>query len=311
MNSILEVSRQDVSIPLSVTHVVAPSVPLLDLAKELPASPHEYTFADHDVPFLMSNDESARCFDMTMGRVDTAEYQEATNRVAVVVGESALAAALPMIPEDTIIMIDCLDTVCGYLQSYIEALREEPNIESWKKRVIENAGKTVNPVGDLDVKLRRQAAAWAHAGYTHPADNPAAYDLSQDIARNKAIIPWHANVMDDEDMQLLGDLLRDRGGNVTFINLTSVMPYKPFVEDTSTYADAIRNLPVTPFAPILTTSMIADRNAPFQIRAFSTCQATGPFFGLDNLADAGGMLKGRNKGAAVERQYLELTSEDE
>jgi len=94
------------------------------------------------------------------------------------------------------------------------------------------------------------------------------------------------------------------------------MPYAEVFKTAAEYADILRNLPVTPNAPILTTSrsgkpsshpvaQIANSDTGYGI-----VQATGPFFGLDNLAKVGGVLYGRNaRGAAVMRQYAPRNSE--
>jgi|GEM_PF-4619995 len=110
-------------------------------------------------------------------------------------------------------------------------------------------------------------------------------------------------------MQQLGQTLRGLQANITFMNLTNVLPYVEVFKNTAQVVDILSTLPVTPHAPVLTTNRMnrlprskADE-IDMRLKGMGGCQITGPFFGLGNLATTGGNIEGPAPGPITERQY--------
>lgn len=293
---------------------LAPSAGLDTLRSEAPAS-HEGPFDASEVWFPFSNDESARYFEQTAARTLTPEYRVATNRVALLVGESGLAANIENIPEDTILMVDESLDMCLFMDQYYEALKTAATPEEW----LEAMGfQDPAVISDEDVErfmnyLLRQQVEFLNGDKAHPAHDQEAFLRAQSIARKKTFITWHADFTNEDDMQRLGDALRLNDAHITFANFTNAIPYSDVFNHASEYAEVLESLPFTPNAPILTTAR--KRKQPESIRCIvadedtgvGIVEATGPFFGLENLATAGGGARdrdpGQEKGALVERKY--------
>jgi|GEM_PF-977797 len=286
-------------------------LPLENLYYEAPVLPPNWY--DHtNVAFPFSNDESAPYFEAVQTRSATPEYQQAKNRVAIVVGESALAANLKYIPEETIIILDNSMDMCLFMDFYVSILRTSATPDEWIERLRISDFEPEDKHGQrFSAYAIRQCAEYIELNRQHPLKDQQAFDEASAIAKQKAIIPWHADITSEADMQELGAVLREYDATVTMLNLTNVMPFVQTFKTAREYADVLRNLPITPNAPILATSrsgkpsmhpmaMMADMETGHGI-----VQATGPFFGLDNLAKAGGNVAGRDAdGAAVRRKYV-------
>jgi hypothetical protein len=293
----------------------APSLPLHELTGQAPAFA-DMPFQPRLVGFPYANDESAIYWQQAAARTGTSEYQTATNRTALVVGESSLTSSLPYIPEDTIVAVDSNPHSCAYMQHYVDSLRTAPTIKEWHRQMAHRLNPDFN--GDTDalyqedvigLKLGRQIRQWQEADLKHGLDDEETYKRSSWLARQKAIIPWRADLQDQTDMQLLAQTLRAHRATVTMINLANVVDclkrsFGPL---------ALEDLPVAEHAPILATSMVAEprdvRRLMKEIRAQKEAQkpenqadseaeqpfgptylagATGPFFGLRNFFEQGG-----------------------
>lgn len=261
---------------------LAPSRALSELAAHAPVIPSELVLGLVDFPF--SNDDSPAYYDQIQARTALPEYREATNRVAVIVGEGSLMAALPMIEEETVILVDSSQDMCTYMQRYIEALKEADNFDEWGELMGMKNGEMIAE-GAMDAVRRAgaQARHWLDAGYEHPIESQEAYDQARTAAHEKAIIPWRADLSDEAEMRYLGDALGAHDAHVTMLNLTNAFGSSEVaVDGAAEIAETLSALPLTPNAPILATSFLA-RPMPMP-RALSV----GPFFGLENLKEHGG-----------------------
>jgi hypothetical protein len=303
MIPVLALEKSSQEIPRTPEHErpFAPSMPLHGLEDKAPLV---NTYFDFDVvrhPF--SNDESAAYWDQLRARTLTTEYREAANRTAVVVGESSLMAALPFIAEETVVVVDKSPDMIAYLDKYINALREAKTIEEWGDLMGFRGSKRGTSAGYAVLGLESQTEEWHSSGYIHPVDSEELYNKAHLLARQKAIIPWNADITKRRDMNRLGNSLKDMGANVTLLNLTNVMGCSYAFDDTRGFAKRLGALPVTPNVPIMTTSTITKIDPPNPMVSGYIVEATGPFFGLDNLKDHGGKINSRKIGSAYMRQY--------
>lgn len=281
------------------------SLPLYDLADLAPPVSQKYSLSDVRHPF--SNDESAAYFDQAQSRSQTPEFQQATNRVAVLVGESSLMLNLPFIPEETIILLDSSEPMTSYMSDYVEALRTADNADDWarragvlKKRILPRFGLPDRGEERALYFLRHLGTEWVSEGYIHPAMDVNAFDERAKLARQKAIIPWHGDITSIEDMAKLGDALKQRNANVTMLNLSNVLSVYYGHVPMEKFVDGLEQLPLVDNAPILTTSI------RHKYTTGPIMEATGPFFGLDNLRVHGLNEDGFSKGAgaAIDRDYF-------
>jgi hypothetical protein len=293
----IEISTQTLTPHETSVGLPGVNAPLHELALDAPVlADTKPKLSQVGCPF--SNDDAARYFEQTQARTLTPEYIEANNRTALLVGESALASAIRFIPEDTIILLDSSREMCIYMGAYVKNLREASSIQDWAKRMglapNRLTARLKSPVFDHYYrKLTAQIITWERDGFSHAFSDEATFKEAQELARQKAIIPWHANITNGYDMSDLSEALNKHGASITMMNLTNVLPYDETFRDSSSYAAMLSELPVTPNAPILTTSVFPQldeflngslvENA--QLRIVPT---TGPFFGLANLAEAGG-----------------------
>ncbi len=306
----IEVSAQ--AVPLAdekLPDTLAPSEPLHALADIAPPLPGwvnldavRYTISNDEAA---SNDGVAPYFVQIGVREHTAEYRDATNRVAVVIGESSLTAALPFMPEETIILLDRSPEMCAFMAKYVASLREAETVSEWYTLMGLDEALAGGGTKAEQIVLRRiedQVRDWELSGRSHPmGGGDAEYTAAHKAARQKAIIPWVGDITNTWDMQLLGAALDSYDANVTMLNLTNVMVADMAFADAASYAERLRPLPITPHAPILTTST-AQKG---RFRHSIVVEATGPFFGLDNLAEHGGGVDAwiSSGGAAADRQY--------
>lgn len=280
----IETSRQDVPVldPDVERVPLAMSRPLHELKEHAPVTPSEVVLGLVYFPF--SNDDSATYYDQVQVRTTLPEYREATNRTAVIVGEGSLMAALPMIAEDTIILVDQSEDMCAYMESYVEALREAETFDEWAEMMeLKDGSKVASDAYNAVGAIRTQKLHWYHEDYEHPVDSLDLYDRARKAATKKAIIPWRADLTDESEMRYLGEVLKAHDAHVTFMNLTNALGSEVVaVEAAAERAEILSALPVTPEAPIIATSYIA-KYAPSAL-----AQAVGPFFGLKNLGKQGG-----------------------
>jgi len=266
------------------------SRPLHELAEQAP--PLSPIFRDHEIAFPFSNDDLESSFQTALERTRTPEYAEATNRVAILIGESALANNIQYIPEETIILVDNRMGMCQYLGTYIDTLRQAPDPMSWYQSFCSqgklSAETTARAIEDLNQQLIHSMVFTGNVHALNP-EGGNRYLKNHNAAKEKAIIPWCADITSGKDMAVLGGTLRANEAKVTLLNLSNVIPFTAIsgegFTDSAQYAQVLDNLPTTSEMPILTTSREA--------RGFLGAP-TGPFFGLDDLAMNGGdSLTGR------------------
>src|SRR5665213_33767 len=313
----------------------APSLPLHGLERQA-RSLIDTPFEPQMVGFPYANDESATYWEQAMSRIKTAEYQAATNRTALLVGESSLAAALPYITENTIVLVDANVHSCIYMQHYVDCLRTAPTIDGWRRQMATvldrdpGSGKTgLYQEKFITLMLKRQIKQWHEAGLQHALGDEEAYQFSSQLARQKAIVPWHADLQDPADMQRLAGVLKAQQATITMANLTNVVDHLKTTEGPL----ALEDLPMTEHAPILATSMAAvprdvarlikeikaqkkrqdpsSQDAQEHEELFGSTYlagATGPFFGLRNFVEEGGsqVIRGNERlfYGVFRRRYL-------
>jgi hypothetical protein len=297
----LEVSAQEIPTTPDTLGEFSASRPLHELEQHAPIIPDQFRYID--VPYAFSNDDSAGYFEQLQARTLTPEYREATNRTAVVVGESSLMATLPYISEDTIVVIDNSPEMCTFMAHYVRALRDSDTLHEWGSEI------GFDDV-DLDLEIHRsiqrfaqQAYEWEFSEKSHPAANEEAYVAAREQLSGKAVIPWNADITSRRDMQRLGSALRSYGANVTMLNLTNALLDPAGLDHSREYAEILSELPVTQHAPILTTSYVPkDTCHPAAIPG-RIVEATGPFFGLKNLEEHGGELEEHSMGRVAIRHF--------
>jgi hypothetical protein len=265
--------------------------PLYDLQQVAPELPAWYA---SDVSFPFSNDDWHPGFTTARARLQSPEYQAVAHPVAMVIGESALAASIHLITEPTILVVDTSPAMVKHMGKYVQALREEPTCNAWNKRMIDSHPDSLVRYryrGELGEQIERHI----ERGCTHPLDKhtktPAAtqkaYKRARKAAKEKAIIPWLANITQADDLAYLDHELRARDATLTLLNLTNVIPYTVAnnpaspLSDSADFANILGTLPTTANIPILTTSSFFEP-------ATRVLEPTGPFAGLDDLATRGG-----------------------
>lgn len=297
-----EISQQDIPLENGLRPDAAPSRPLHELASWAPAYPE--ACIHENVGYTISNDESARYYDELQLRTLTPDFLEATNRVAVLVGEASLASALPMIPEETIILLDQSPEMASFMAEYLACLQEADTIEDWYAMMDLRSPVPWSAEDATRDRIEDQAYDWQEEGYRHAFKDEESFQQAKELARTKAIIPWVGDITRDSDMGYLGDALRSNDAHVTLVNLTNVLAVNRDYGLASSYVAPLRNLPVTDTTPIMLTGISSKYPGT---RRSNIVKATGPFFGLDNLAEHGGLTTPRNigSGASVERQYID------
>jgi hypothetical protein len=261
-----------------------PRLPLYDLQSAAPDISN-FSYNANNIIYPIANDAcTAGHFERMKSRTQTLEYQVAENRVAVVVGESALAANIVHIPEETIIVIDTPD-MCAYMEHYVDGLRNAPDPDAWIQEL-----KPYAP-DDLTHDIQGQVIHWTFNKRPTPFADQAAFIAAQRAAHQKAIIAWSLDITNAQHMQSLGDALRARNASVTMVNATNVLQYVEDFIDPAACADALAPLPFTPNAPILTSSLrlkplASTADVLIAIQGISRNYNNGPFFGLENLKRA-------------------------
>lgn len=295
-----EKSKQDIPVNNDVEKLpLASSRPLFELADSTPSI--EAVYDPDKTRYSFSNDESVGYFDQLQARVEAEDYRQATNRTAVVIGESSLAGVLQFIPEDTIVIVDNSPEMCAYMTRYVEALRVCETVEEWQEMMGLRQAKEIGE--NMRSRALGQIIEWDLSGYEHPLNDPSLYYEASKIAREKAIIPWCADIADKKEMRKLGGTLKKLDANVTMINLTNALLVDKRFSDIGSYVKVLENLPVTEYAPILTTSTQGMSSEDPRISGYIV-PATGPFFGLKNLKKSvDGKLRSPQS-ALLNRQYL-------
>ncbi len=236
-------------------------------------------------------------FETTQSRRHTADYKQSRSKVAILIGESSLAANISLIPEKTIIVLDNSPSMIKFMQKYVESLRKANDAEEWRKSLISIGPRHTNR------EAERQYKMWQQVGEHHPLYNDDAFFEAQHHARQKAIVPTIANVLDSSDIQTLANELTHRQAQVTFMNLSNLLPYlSERGENISRTMRNLEELPITPNAPILANSLGVPLNAQAGRHSVENYQ-TGPFFGLDNLIRATAQHTGSTMGAVGLRHY--------
>lgn len=263
----------------------SPSQPLTGLNHHAPQPNEQISILN--AGYVISNDDLAATFGQVQAREFTPLYQRSENRTAVLVGESALMASIRHIPEETIIMLDRAQAMVDYMARYVTALRASGDIEEW----YENMGFNNNPnilFAKLHSRLKmltaKQAEYWQRAGYEHPAASDDAFGEASELARQKVIVPWRADLASGRDMRRLGKVLRAHKASVTLLNMTNVLVCEDRLRSAAEAADLLEPLPLTPEAPILVTTA-----ADFTSSAvFPIAHPARLFFGLKDLREHGG-----------------------
>jgi len=261
--------------------------PLYELQGEAPEIPQ----AVHDaVVFPFSNDDSIDSFKQARLRLGMPEYQDAQNRVAVLIGENALAASnLAYLPEDTIVMLGNEPNEVRYMEKYCFNLQMANDLDGWMRAMIPSFG--LYRQWHM-AKLLKQAVWWNHRNEPSALRNYELFEHRQEVARQKAFIAWYGDITSEADMERFGTALRKFDATVTLMNLTNVIPYSHQVigarafPTAAGYADVLQHLPITPSAPILTASRYPVHPD------FDIVHATGPFYGLDDLRTGGDSVSG-------------------
>lgn len=240
------------------------------------------------VSFPFSNDDSIDAFRDAMDRTETEDYQQATNRTAVIIGESALATNIQHIKEETIVLLDSSVPMVQHMTNYVDLLRDARDATAWKWQIgVGNNKLDSQSQARYGNMLREQIEWWERSKEPHALRTPSMFKAAQTLAREKAIIPWHGDITSDEDMARLGIALRKLDATVTLLNLSNVIPFTacaprlPSFPTAAGYADKLTHLPTVPNVPILTTSLTSYSGGRI-------VESTGPFSGLDDLRDSGG-----------------------
>ncbi len=315
MSEIFRVESSTQRIPVMNGEQVqaAESSPLHQLAEDAPYVPE--VSGQFQIEFPVSNDETAgHYFKEIKARTGLPEYEAATNRVAFLVGESSFISVITDIPEDTILLVDRSPEMCAYMTRYIEALRTASSPQEWREMM--------NLDDDVDLEfmiseeytdqqlycfyLQLQRNYWQENGMEHALSSQSAFEAAQEAARQKAIVPWCADITNKQEMDVLNEALTKYNATITMMNLTNVFAcddgYWYDYAETAEYIVALRALPITPNAPILTTTRVREEDKTEDGKMF-VAQQTGPFFGLDNLANEGGRTVEPNIGRIAERKY--------
>jgi hypothetical protein len=270
--------------------------PLFDLEAAAPAV-DSLRYRREKVIFPFSNDEcTSEYFQQLTACTETAEYQQTQHRVALLVGESALAANLVHIPEETIVLLDISPDMNIFMQEYVRGLREASGPAEWASLLA-----AVGPEDTIDLMLR-QSDRWEERGVPHPLGDKRAFVQAQRLAREKVIVPWLADIGNRRDMKTLGSTLRDQSAQVTMMNLTNVLTFVQSFRKPTDCAKQLGTLPVANQAPILTSSIkLPPRSVADLFSSGNGHEVTGPFFGLENLARASMPHARHSLGAITER----------
>jgi hypothetical protein len=147
--------------------------------------------------------------------------------------------------------------------------------------------------------IEQQAREWHSNGYSHALDNTQTYERARQSACSKAIVSWNARFNAHEVPNQLGEALNSVGATITFMNLSNIADYQQTgFHDGAAMAESLSILPTSEYAPILTTSF-RQPYKPLALTSQPGLAATGPFFGLNNLAQEGGRAEGSNRTLAT------------
>lgn len=307
------VPLQAVQVPLE-ERALSRNMPLFDLEAEMrPAIPVGDKHDTWNTVFPLSNDSnSGPMYRALRVRETSPDYQRTAHPVALIVGEGSLAAALPYIPEPTILMIDQQPTFLRYMQRYIARLRTTRLLGDFKYEL---------GLGNIGYLVVDHMLNWDNQDDEHPLKSQEAFRRSAELARRKAIVPYRIDLTDAGQVRDLGELLRRYGATVTFMNLTNVAGYMENFGSARHLHHNLSHLPVTETAPIMTTtSTVSPGSSRYGNGDSENMPQTGPFWGLRNLREAGDTITDLTKlivketwpwdgrtlaqGALFHRQYI-------
>jgi hypothetical protein len=286
--------------------------PLYDLADRAPQLPNR-PYRPRRIVFAFSNDELGASLPSLQARTLLPEYRAASNRVALLVGESSLTSSIRYMPEDTIIFVDENPDMCLYMERYVANMLEASSPIDWISRMALNDNNFMRgKEGYFARQLIAQVDEWKEAGTIHAMSNANEFKAAQQALSKKTFIPWRGNLLNSTHMNDLAQALNSRGASITFMNLTNVVPYVG-ARTSNRFVQKINMLPITPNAPILTTNVSSRYPRDFQElikvilgKGIPIAQATGPFFGLESLANDGGRLVPPALGAIMLRGYTQV-----
>jgi hypothetical protein len=232
------------------------------------------------IGFPLANDEVAASYLEAAYRANNEIFQVTPHRVALVVGEAALVAALPYIPEESIIVADYSKNMVWYMSQYIKHLRYSRTATDWRERMAESydgftdAGTPFN----LQEVWDAQVEDWELENVTHPFRDHREFVRVQQVAREKAIMPLHTDLGSQRSMQHLSKLLRCGRMTLTFMNHTNVLEANPLADD---MLGPLHQLPFAADVPILTSACAAPHQPGKE--HLGLLGAYGPFYGLDEF----------------------------
>jgi len=268
----------------------APLYALADVAPELPV-----TFLPEKVEYPFSNDDSLDSLEEAYERVNQPSYNNDLNNVALIMGEGALSTAIMATPEKTIVLIDKNPHMALHMRRYVDYFRISEDDEDWLRNMglyFDSTVMSPDTRKDFALALEDQIQWWNASGKAHALDGPEIFQHSKEHFQAKAIIPWHADITNTEDMQTLGDHLHRLDAQITFLNLTNAIPTNTrLIPNASVAADMLSPLPIVADAPILTFSPCPSRRLASKLARVNTeplLQPTGPFYGLEDLRTRGG-----------------------
>ncbi len=278
----LELSTQLLS-PDQIAEIPsAASRPLYELADTVIDDGSGQNFYATKAPWPVNIDEFARAYVESALRTETVDYQQASNRVAIVVGEGAFNTSVLYTPEDTVLLIDISRGACRYMQSYSIALQEEPSSALWKRRMQTVWDTTTYRIPEsIDEAFANQIRQWNDSGYHHSFSDEATYYRAHKAAQTKALIPIQMDITNIDHINTLATRLNKLDAKITFANFTNLIDIA-FRCRADNFAEAVSALPFSEFAPILASYV----QIPTPIEANSganTRSVSGPFFGLSNL----------------------------
>lgn len=278
---------------LPTSHQIIPPAQMAEHAGEYSRPPSELsdmnigdtselTFHATKAPWPVNIDKFARDYVESALRTETDDYQQANNRVAIVVGEGAFNTTILYIPEDTILLTDISRGACNYMQAYVDALRIEPSSFLWKRRMQPVwESQTYQIPETVDTAFDNQIRQWNDSGYSHAFSDEDTYYRAHLAAQAKAIIPVHMDFKNVDHVSKLAVELNRRNATVTFANFTNLIDiaYRCRADN---FAEVVACLPFSKFAPILASYVQLPTPAE-KAQGIESNAVHGPFFGLPNL----------------------------
>lgn len=200
--------------------------------------------------FPFSNDAFAGSY-KEAATLDVGVQNRVRSRVALVIGEGSLAAALLYIPERTVVVADINSSHVAHMTRYVQALRERASRQDWLKNM--RGSSSGGPL--FDTMLQAQIEEWEAAELSHPLADDEAYVTAHRLAQEKVFVPLWASVSNDDEMSQLGRVLRGSHGVITRAALSNVLSANHDLDHPRPKAilKALGKLPWASDAPILTS----------------------------------------------------------